>query len=50
MESDVYETISQRQFLYNGYDPSEIDKNEENDGFQRLCRLINWKKFKEISS
>jgi len=41
MESDVYETISQRQFLYNGYDPSEIDKNEENDGFQRLCRYIN---------
>nr|CAD2133231.1 unnamed protein product [Meloidogyne enterolobii] len=41
MESDVYETISQRQFLYNGYDPSEIDKNEENDGFQRLCRAMN---------
>uniref|UniRef100_A0A915N5U2 Uncharacterized protein n=1 Tax=Meloidogyne javanica TaxID=6303 RepID=A0A915N5U2_MELJA len=41
MESDVYETISQRQFLYNGYDPSEVDKNEENDGFQRLCRAMN---------
>ncbi|KAF7626956.1 hypothetical protein Mgra_00009655 [Meloidogyne graminicola] len=42
MESDVYETISQKQYLLYNLSPNEFDfKNDENEGFQRLCRAMN---------